>query len=63
MDIIVIPVNENKYEVICLNKLMFTVIREKTRWFAYDIENAKLIDEDQYRYDLFERLNLRCKIS
>jgi hypothetical protein len=63
MDIIVIPVDENKYEVICLNKLMFTVIREKTRWFAYDIENAKLIDEDQYRYDLFERLNLRCKIS
>lgn len=38
-------------------KIIYNIERSKYKWIARDQYN-KVIDKDQYRYDLFERLQL-----
>jgi len=47
------------YHIKLNGKKIINVRRENGLWTAYDIKKNRVVDKDQYRYDLFERLDLK----
>jgi len=46
------------YHIKLNGKKIINVKRENGFWTAYDIKKNRVIDKDQYRNDLFKRLDL-----
>lgn len=56
-------VNNREYEAIFRNKIIYTIQRSQRHgdiWVARYIRSKRIVDKDQYRWDLFERLQIRA---
>lgn len=55
-------IKENKeYAVLDAGVQVFSVKRNPQDWRAFDMAGHKVLKSDQYRYDLFDRLELHYR--